>query len=64
MVGEWGADWVYRYDDENNVHFDKFRYVEGNQEHEFIPNSDMAYSDFLRAIRKEWDARGKNWGEP
>ena len=39
--------------------YDKFRYVDGNAEEvkEFIPDSDMAYSDFQRQIKKEWDDR-------
>lgn len=39
------------------MHCDKFRYIEGNEEHEFSPNSDMAYSDFLDAIKTEWYSR-------
>ncbi len=47
----------FRYGDEDNVHFDKFRYVENGKEEEFIPNSDMAFSDFQAAMKKEWDER-------
>lgn len=41
------------------MHYDKFRYIEDGKEKDFIPNSDMAYSDFYRTIKAEWDARTK-----
>lgn len=41
------------------MHYDKFRYIEGGEEKDFTPNSDMAYSDFYRAIKSEWDSRTK-----
>jgi hypothetical protein len=48
---------AHRYEREDDVHCDIFRYIEGNEEHEFCPNSDMAYSDFVKAIRTEWESR-------
>lgn len=49
-----------RYDDQDDVHYDGFNYVEDVENppvKKFIPNSDMAYSEFVKEIQKEWDAR-------
>lgn len=47
----------HRYSEEDNVHYDKFRYLEDGKVKDWVPNSDMAYSDFYREIKAEWDAR-------
>jgi hypothetical protein len=49
---------VNRYDNENNIHHNRFRYVESDTEHDLEPDSDIAINDFQRAT-KEWEARKK-----
>jgi hypothetical protein len=47
---------TYRYEDQDNVHFDGFRWIDrrGNT-HKFPPNSDKSFTDFRRIIQKEWE---------
>ncbi|KAJ7083429.1 RmlC-like cupin domain-containing protein [Mycena epipterygia] len=48
----------YQYGDTNNEHHRYFRYVGQESEiHKFEPNSDMPFTEFRNAIKKEWDER-------
>ncbi|KAI9147201.1 RmlC-like cupin domain-containing protein [Paramyrothecium foliicola] len=46
----------YRYKNQDNVHFDGFRWIDDKGEpHKFPPNSDKAFHDFRDIIKQEWE---------
>ncbi|KAF8460834.1 RmlC-like cupin domain-containing protein [Kalaharituber pfeilii] len=55
----------YRYEDQENVHEDVFHYTDRDgKEKKFIPNSDMAFTEFRMKMMAEWYGvvHGKNGG--
>ncbi|KAK2064963.1 hypothetical protein LY76DRAFT_532079 [Colletotrichum caudatum] len=51
----------YRYDGQDNVHYDGFNWVDGHGSVEkFVPNSDMDFLDFKRLMREEWYSQTTN----
>ncbi|KAF2722171.1 hypothetical protein K431DRAFT_245419 [Polychaeton citri CBS 116435] len=48
----------YRYEDQDDVHYDGFNYTGDDGEvHKFEPNSDKAFGEFRELMRKEWNSR-------
>ena len=44
-----------RYEDQDNVHYEGFRYKDSNGKLQtFVPNSDMSFSDFRKLMKDEW----------
>jgi hypothetical protein len=45
----------YMYDDDNNVHYDYFDYINNNGEiNKYEPDSDMDFIEFKNLMKKEW----------